>query len=293
MKPIADVAKLQLGDVPEFTSLTMPKKQLGATQLVAAATRWPMPRSRTKPVFTEVGLPDDFITQLHTAADAVTHSVDGRQEQVGQSDQRHRGPQGSRRARAGVVQADQRVGRPEAGQRRGPREVEGTKAISHERPRRCALVAPAQPRRRHHPPATAAGGDHGAGTAQAAHTGGKYAGGISAPCATGGSYAAGITAGSRRSADGSAVVDLICTTEVRGRPPSGWPFAFRPARPATNTHEPRRSYASTDPSLRDLDRRAPGGAAQPGQHRASLVGRSRWPASPCSSTGWASGGRRW
>ena len=37
MKPTADIAKLKLGAVPEVGALTMPHKQLGATQLVAAA----------------------------------------------------------------------------------------------------------------------------------------------------------------------------------------------------------------------------------------------------------------
>jgi hypothetical protein len=80
MKPIAEVAKQQLRDVPEFASLTMPVKKLGATQLVAAATAMASAAQPHEAVFTQVGLPDDFLDQLHTAADAVSASITGRQQ---------------------------------------------------------------------------------------------------------------------------------------------------------------------------------------------------------------------
>jgi hypothetical protein len=83
MKPIADVAKQMLKDVPEFHSLTMPPKQVGATQLVHAATAMADAAQLHEGVFTGVGLPDDFIAQLHAAADAVTASLDSRQQQIG------------------------------------------------------------------------------------------------------------------------------------------------------------------------------------------------------------------
>ena len=83
MKPVADVAKLKLGDVPEMSALVMPPKQLGSTQLVAAAHGMADAAQIHQPVFTEVGLPDDFITALRGAADAVTASLDTRQVQVG------------------------------------------------------------------------------------------------------------------------------------------------------------------------------------------------------------------
>jgi hypothetical protein len=85
MKPIADVARLKLGDVPEMSALTMPKKQLGATQLVAAAHAMADAAELHTTEFAAVGVPDDFITQLRAQADAVTASVDGRQVQVGLS----------------------------------------------------------------------------------------------------------------------------------------------------------------------------------------------------------------
>ena len=83
MKPIADVAKQMLKDVPEFHSLVMPPKQVGATQLVHAATAMADAAQLHESVFTQVGLPDDFIAQLHTAADAVTASLDLRLQQLG------------------------------------------------------------------------------------------------------------------------------------------------------------------------------------------------------------------
>jgi hypothetical protein len=83
MKPIADLAKLKLGDVPEMGALVMPGKQLGATRLVAAAHAMADAAQAHADVFTQVGLPADFIDNLRAAADAVTTSLDGRQEQIG------------------------------------------------------------------------------------------------------------------------------------------------------------------------------------------------------------------
>ena len=85
MKPIADLAKLKLGDVPEMGALTMPVPQLGATQLVAAAHAMADAAQLHLAAFMEVGLPAHFITDLRAAADAVTTSIDGRQVHVGTS----------------------------------------------------------------------------------------------------------------------------------------------------------------------------------------------------------------
>jgi hypothetical protein len=99
MKPIADVAKLKLGDVPEFGALTMPKKQLGSTQLVASAHAMADAAEPHAAVFIGVGLPDDFVSELRTAADAVTTSMNGRQVQLGLS----------RSATAGIKDQETRV----------------------------------------------------------------------------------------------------------------------------------------------------------------------------------------
>jgi hypothetical protein len=85
MKPVADVAKLKLATAPELPALTMPKKALGATPLVAAAHAMADAAEPHQTVFTEAGLPDDFIPQLRTAADDVTSSLDGRAQQVAAS----------------------------------------------------------------------------------------------------------------------------------------------------------------------------------------------------------------
>ena len=85
MKPIADLAQLTLGDVPEVGALTMPGKQLGATQLVAAAHAMADAAQAHQAVFTTVGLPVHFINDLRAAADAVTTSLAGRQVHVGDS----------------------------------------------------------------------------------------------------------------------------------------------------------------------------------------------------------------
>ena len=85
MKPIADLAKLTLGDVPEVGALTMPGKQLAATQLVAAAHAMADAAQLHEAVFTAVGLPVHFIDALRAAADAVTTSLAGRQVHVGDS----------------------------------------------------------------------------------------------------------------------------------------------------------------------------------------------------------------
>ena len=85
MKPIAAVAKLMLPDVPEFGALLMPVKQLKATQLVAVAHAMADAAQLHEAVFTSTGLPDDFVAQLRTAADAVTTSLDARQKTVAAS----------------------------------------------------------------------------------------------------------------------------------------------------------------------------------------------------------------
>ena len=82
MKPIAEAAKQLQGAVPELRSLTMPKERLGATRLIVAATAMARAAEPYQALFTEVGLPDDFVTQLLAAADAVNRSIAIRQERL-------------------------------------------------------------------------------------------------------------------------------------------------------------------------------------------------------------------
>jgi hypothetical protein len=79
MKPVATVAKLLLPDVPEIGALEVKTKNMSTTQLVAAAHGMADAAESYAAVFTQHGLPDDFVAQLRNAADAVTASAAGRQ----------------------------------------------------------------------------------------------------------------------------------------------------------------------------------------------------------------------
>jgi hypothetical protein len=79
MKPVSTVAKLLLPDVPEIGSLQAKTRNLSTTQLVAAAHGMADAAEGYADVFTQNGLPNDFVAQLRNAADAVTASVAGRQ----------------------------------------------------------------------------------------------------------------------------------------------------------------------------------------------------------------------
>ena len=79
MRPVTLVAKQKLRNVPEFKPLSTATRHLKAALLVVAAKAMAVGAQRHEAVFTEVGLPDDFIAQLNAAADAVTVSLDGRQ----------------------------------------------------------------------------------------------------------------------------------------------------------------------------------------------------------------------
>ena len=79
MRPITLVAKQRLSEVPEFEALAMPTRNLGASALVAAAMAMATAAQPHEAVFTDVGLPDDFVAQLNAAASAVTASQAVRQ----------------------------------------------------------------------------------------------------------------------------------------------------------------------------------------------------------------------
>jgi hypothetical protein len=82
MKPIAEVAKLKLRDVPEFHALRMPPANATSSQLVAMANAMAEAAKVHEAVFTSVGLPDDFIAQMLTAAQAITASASARGQHV-------------------------------------------------------------------------------------------------------------------------------------------------------------------------------------------------------------------
>ncbi|MDB4874449.1 MAG: hypothetical protein JWM41_895 [Gemmatimonadetes bacterium] len=83
MRPIAEVAKQKLRDVPEFRALTMPAANATSTQLVAAAAAMADAALAHEAVFTDVGMPDAFVASLRAAASAVSQSIDGRKQHAG------------------------------------------------------------------------------------------------------------------------------------------------------------------------------------------------------------------
>lgn len=80
MRPIAEVAKQKLRDVPEFHAFVMPASNATSTQLVAHALAMADAATVHEHVFREVGLPEDFISQLRAAADEVTRSINDRKQ---------------------------------------------------------------------------------------------------------------------------------------------------------------------------------------------------------------------
>ena len=81
MRPIAEVARQKLRDVPEFSALTMPSANATSTQLVAHAKAMGAAAAPYEAVFKSVGLPDDFLAALDSAADTLTASVTQRSDQ--------------------------------------------------------------------------------------------------------------------------------------------------------------------------------------------------------------------
>jgi hypothetical protein len=79
MNAVTTVAKLLLADVPEIGTMEVEARNLNSTQLVATAHGMADAAGSYAAVFTQNGLPEDFIAQLCKAADAVTESVAGRQ----------------------------------------------------------------------------------------------------------------------------------------------------------------------------------------------------------------------
>jgi hypothetical protein len=75
MRPIAEVAKQKLCDVPEFHALTMPPANAMSAQLMAGASAMADAAQSHEQVFTDVGLPDDFVMDLRSTADDVANSA--------------------------------------------------------------------------------------------------------------------------------------------------------------------------------------------------------------------------
>jgi hypothetical protein len=78
MKPIADVARMHLREVPNFIALTRPRNNVSAMRLIAAAAGMADAAAPYAGVFVDAGLPPDFLEQLRQAADAMRRSLDDR-----------------------------------------------------------------------------------------------------------------------------------------------------------------------------------------------------------------------
>jgi hypothetical protein len=83
MRPIAEVAKQKLRDVPEFHALTMPPSNATSAQLVARASAMADAAQSHEQVFKDVGLSDDFIPSLRSTAGDVSKSIDDRKQHTG------------------------------------------------------------------------------------------------------------------------------------------------------------------------------------------------------------------
>jgi hypothetical protein len=78
MRPIATIAAAQLRQVPEFTALKMPPANSTSRALIAWAGAMSDAASVYDKTFIAAGLPADFITRLHDAANALNDAMANR-----------------------------------------------------------------------------------------------------------------------------------------------------------------------------------------------------------------------
>lgn len=83
MQGIAAAAKLNLPNVPDLSSLTMPPSGITAQRLIAASKAMSEAAKNHEQVLIAAGLPANFIAQLDAATQAVTDSLTGRNVQKG------------------------------------------------------------------------------------------------------------------------------------------------------------------------------------------------------------------
>jgi hypothetical protein len=84
MQPIASVARAKLRTVPNFQAMTMPDPSIRVIGLLAHATGMAEAAAPYAEVFVAAGLPQDFLSKLTAAADAVKASIDARAAARGQ-----------------------------------------------------------------------------------------------------------------------------------------------------------------------------------------------------------------
>ncbi len=85
MKPIANVARARLRDVPEMTAFRLPRAVTSSRQLVQIAAGMADAAAKHSTTFVEGGLPQDFIARLTASADALNQSLDTRAKSDGRS----------------------------------------------------------------------------------------------------------------------------------------------------------------------------------------------------------------
>lgn len=83
MRPIAEVARQMLREAPEFSTFQMPPANATSTQLATFAFAMADAAAPHEQVFKDVGLPDDFIASLRSAASELAASVVDRSQQSG------------------------------------------------------------------------------------------------------------------------------------------------------------------------------------------------------------------
>jgi hypothetical protein len=71
MKPVVEIARSKLVAAPDIIDMQLPSKTLSGPRLVARARAMANAAERYKQVFLDEQLPQDFVEQLRTAADAV------------------------------------------------------------------------------------------------------------------------------------------------------------------------------------------------------------------------------
>jgi hypothetical protein len=83
MRPIASIARAELGQTPEFRALTLPDPRASTNRLLAAAGAMADAAAMHAEIFIDGGLPADFAARLLAAADAVKQSIDARAQSRG------------------------------------------------------------------------------------------------------------------------------------------------------------------------------------------------------------------
>ena len=83
MRPIAVIAEQKLREQPEFTLLRLPSWNARGPRLTAAARDMANAAAKYTDLFTQEGLPSDFVAQLRTSADQMDASIDVRGQSRG------------------------------------------------------------------------------------------------------------------------------------------------------------------------------------------------------------------